>query len=78
MFRNHRGGSVNVCNNLQESLDAPYSRSRAWQLFVSYKKYSFMVIGSLKNEKDLTFHLGNNIISIRKWSKTLASVQTIA
>jgi len=30
-----------------------------------------MVIGSLKNEKDLSFHLGNNIISRQEIAKYL-------
>ena len=45
--------------------------SCAWQLSISYKKCSFMVIGKLKNEKDLSFHLGNNIISQQETAKDL-------
>ena len=64
--------TVNDCKNLQESLDVLYNWSCAWQLSISYKKCSFMVIGKLKNEKDLSFHLGdNNIISRQETAKDL-------
>jgi len=64
--------TVNDCKNLQESLDVLYNWSCAWQLSISYNKCSFIVIGKLKNEKDLSFHLGdNNIISRQETAKNL-------
>ena len=70
--------TVNDCKNLQESLDVLYNWSCAWQLSISYKKCSFMVIGKLKNEKDLSFHLGNILYLSKKLPKILAFVQTAA
>jgi len=64
--------TVNDCKNLQESLDVLYNWSCAWQLSITYKKCLFMVIGKLKNEKDLSFNLGNNnIISRQETAKDL-------
>jgi len=64
--------TVNDCKNLQESLDVLYNWSCAWQLSISCKKCSFMDIGKLKNEKDLSFRLGdNNIISRQETAKDL-------
>jgi len=64
--------TVNDCKNLQESPDVLYNWPCACQLSISYKKCSFMAIGKLKNEKDLSFHLGdNNIISRQETAKDL-------
>jgi len=69
--------TVNDCKNLQESLDVLYNWSCAWQLSISYKKCSFMVIGKLKNENDLSFQLGDNILYLgKKLPNILAFVQT--
>ena len=74
--------TVNDCKNLQESLGVLYNWSRAWQLSISYKKRSFMAIGKLKNEKDLSFQLGdNNIRGLylgKKLPKIFAFVQRAA
>jgi len=58
--------TVNDCKKFQDFLDALYSWSCAWQLSISYKKCSFMVIGNLKNKKDQYFHLGNNTLISRQ------------
>jgi len=64
--------TANDCKNVQESLDVLYNCSCAWQLSISYKKCSLMIICKLKSEKNLSFHLGNNnIISRQETAKNL-------
>jgi len=55
--------TVDDCQNLQKCLDMLHNWSRTWQLSVSYKKCSFLVAGSLKDEEGLFLHLRGNIIS---------------
>ena len=65
--------TVNDYKTLQKSLDTLDNWSHAWQLPISYKKCSFMIISNLKNEQDLSLslHLGNNAISQQETTKDL-------
>jgi len=65
--------TVNDYKTLQKSLHMLDNWSHVWQLPISYKKCSFMIISNLKNEQDLSLslHLGNNAISQQETTKDL-------
>ena len=65
--------TLNDCHSLQNSLDALFEWSCAWQLSISYKKCSFVIFdrSQSKFDESLCFHLGGNYIFRKESVKDL-------